>query len=90
MKTSKPAAKTAARTHSLASLDGVQLAATLAANRETLVTNNMVEKGHPRPEAELEIDAMTAIARLLGRATLTGGVRGGLAWIELGISLNLP
>ena len=90
IKASKAPAKPLPGTHTLASIDGLQLAAILGANRETLVTQNMVEKGHARSQAEHEIDALTAIARLLGQATLTGGVRDGLARIELGITLNLP
>ena len=87
---SKAPVRPLAGTHTLASIDGLQLATVLGVNRETLVTQNMVEKGHSRTQAEHEIDAMTAIARLLGHGTLTGGVHDGLARIELGITLNLP
>jgi len=89
-KASKPPAQPLAGTHTLASIDGLQLAALVRANRETLVTQNMVEKGRSRLQAEHHVDALAAIARLVGRASLTGGVRDGLARIELGITLNLP
>ena len=89
LKASK-AAQPLTGTHTLASIDGLQLAALVKANRETLVTQNMVEKGHARLQAEHHVDALAAIARLVGRASLTGGVRDGLARIELGITLNLP
>jgi len=90
IKTSQAPAQQLTGTHSLASIDGVQLAAIVKANRETLVTQNMVEKGRSRLQAEHHVDALTAIARSIGRATLAGGVRDGLARIELGITLNLP
>jgi hypothetical protein len=90
IKASKAPAQPLKGTHTLASIDGLQLAALVGANRETLVTQNMVEKGHSRLQVEHHVDALTAIARLLGRATLTGGVRDGLARIELAITLNLP
>ena len=90
IKTSKAPAKPLAGTHTLASIDGVQLATVVGANRETLVAQNMVQQGHARLQAEHVVNARTAIARFLGRATLTGGVRDGLARIELVITLNLP
>ncbi len=90
LKASKAPAQPLTGTHTLASIDGLQLAALVKANRETLVTQNMVEKGHARLQAEHHVDALEAIARLVGRATLTGGVRDGQARIELGITLNLP
>jgi hypothetical protein len=76
--------------HTMASADGVQLSELLKANRETLIERNMVEKGHARDQAEHEIDAFTAIARLIGQATLTGQTCDGLARVELGVNLNLP
>ncbi len=90
LKAAKAPAQPLKGTHSLASIDGVQLAALIKVNRETLVTQNMVEKGRTRLQAEHHVDALAAIARLGGRASLTAGVRDGLARIELGITLNLP
>ncbi|MGC8640799.1 MAG: hypothetical protein ACP5XB_13085, partial [Isosphaeraceae bacterium] len=79
-----------AGTHTLVSADGVQLGNVLKANREALIERNMIEKGHVRDQAEHEVDALTAIARLIGSATLTGQARDGLSRVELGVNLNLP
>lgn len=83
-------AKPLAGVHTLASIDGVQLARVLAANRETLINQNMVEKGHDHPRAEMEVDVISTLARLVGQATLTGSTHGGRETVEVGIKLNLP
>ena len=62
-----------AGTHSIAELDGKALAALLRANRESLILNNMVEKGHGRQEAEGEIATLLAIAESIAQVKITAG-----------------
>jgi hypothetical protein len=50
----------------------------------------MVGKGHTREQAQREVDGMAALASLVGRATLIGETRDGLARMALGVRLNLP
>lgn len=52
-------------------LDGRQIASILKANWESLVAQNMLEKGHQRADAEREIKALVMIAELLREAELT-------------------
>ncbi len=53
--------------HSLAELDGTNLASILNANREQLVRNNMLEDGNTRSQAEMAIDSLLAIVGHLGQ-----------------------
>ena len=53
--------------HSLAEVDGTNLASILQANRESLVRNNMMEEGSSRDQAETAIDTMLAIVSHLGQ-----------------------
>ena len=53
--------------HSLAEVDGTNLASILQANREPLIRNNMVEEGHSRDQAETAIDTLLAVLGHLGR-----------------------
>ena len=62
-----------AGTHSLASVDGGQLASILQANRAGLVRQNMVEKGHTQEEAESETDVLVALASLVENVDLSIG-----------------
>ena len=71
-------------------LSGVQLASILAANRESLVRQNMVEKGNPRQQAETELDMLTTLARYLGQAKLEAGSHEGHAQTKLTVKLTLP
>ncbi len=69
----KAEAAAVAGAHSIAQLDGKALAALLRANRESLVLNNMVEKGHGRPEAEGEIATLLAVAESIAHVKITAG-----------------
>jgi hypothetical protein len=53
--------------HSLAELDGTNLASILKANREQLVRNNMIEEGNSRDQAEGAIDMLLAVVSHLGQ-----------------------
>jgi hypothetical protein len=91
LKQASPAAKAVRKAvHTLAELDGVQLGAVLRANREALISRNMVGKGHTREQAQREVDGMATLASLVVRATLIGETRDGLARMALGVKLNLP
>ncbi len=59
--------------HSIAELDGKALSALLRANRETLILNNMVEKGHGRQEAEGEIATLLAVAESIAHVKIAAG-----------------
>jgi hypothetical protein len=53
--------------HSLAEVDGTNLASILTANREQLVRNNMIEDGNTRDQAEMAIDALLSVISHLGQ-----------------------
>ena len=84
------AAKAAAGRHSLVEADGVELAAIFASNRQNMVRQNMLEKGHTEEEAQSEIDLLTSIVRLLGQAKLNVEGRQGQIETSLQLKLNLP
>jgi hypothetical protein len=79
-----------AGTNTIVAADGVALASILKADRASLVSQNMVEKGHTQEQAEGEIDFITTIAKHLGHATLTGDTRDGRPRFNLEVKLNLP
>ncbi len=82
--------KPVAGTHTLASLDLVQLGSVLAANREHLVRQNMVEKGNSQSQAEVEIDLLLTVLKHAGQTKLAMGSRDGRAHATLEMKLNLP
>jgi hypothetical protein len=59
--------------HSLVELNGDALAALLQANREALIRQNMVEKGHSREQAESEIGMLLAIVDSIAHVKLAAG-----------------
>ena len=76
--------------HSLIEIEGAQLASILAANRENLIRNNMVEEGNTREQAATEIDMLLAIVKHVSRVVLTVGADGGRSKASLEIRLSLP
>ena len=84
------AAKAAAGRHSLVEADGVELAAIFASNRQNMVRQNMLEKGHTEEEAQSEIDLLTSVVRLLGQAKLNVEGQQGQIETSLQLKLNLP
>lgn len=54
----------------VAELDRAGLVHILEVNRETLIRQNMVEKGHGRSQAEQEVAGLLLLARLLGQQRL--------------------
>lgn len=85
----KAGAGAVAGRHTLAELRGKALAAVLEANRETLILNNMVEKGHGRQEAEGEIGMLLAIIDRITQLKLAaGGEDSQLLTLELKLDLQ--
>ncbi len=74
--------------HTVLDVDADKLAALLRANRATLVTQNMVEKGHTQAEAEQEIDILFTLMKLVRHAALTGRLDEGPGQLELSVELN--
>ncbi len=75
--------------HSVAQIDGLQLASILTANKEHLIRQNMLEKGQSREQAEGEINLMTTVLKLLGQARLNLGGTSGQPIATLVLDLNL-
>ncbi|MCL4200850.1 MAG: DUF3352 domain-containing protein [Pirellulaceae bacterium] len=59
--------------HSLVELNGDALTALLQANREALIRQNMVEKGHTREQAEIEIGMLLTIVDSIAHVKLVAG-----------------
>jgi hypothetical protein len=77
-------------THSLASIDGVALAAILESNREALIRQNMVEEGNTREQAEGEIGMLLTIAKAVRKLKMTVGHRAETAHAALEVTVDLP
>ncbi len=80
--------KPLAGVHSLLDVDAVQLASILRANRQSLIRNNMTEKGNSREEAETTIDLLTEAVKHLGQVHLTLGGRQPGEQATLQVQLN--
>ena len=89
-KEASPPVKPLAGAHSLVEIDGTQLASILGANRETLIRQNMVDKGNTQKQAETEVNALLGIVKHVSRVKLTFGADGGRSRISLQIQLSLP
>jgi hypothetical protein len=83
------AVRPSAGIHSLAEIEGGQLASILEANRKTLVRQNMVNKGSTQEQAEAGIDMLISLVKLLNHARLSIGVQEGLTRAQLKMKLNL-
>jgi len=75
-------------THSLVELDARSLASVLEANRDALVHNDMVKKGHSQEEAEAAIDMLMTAVKLVKRAELGIGVGKELTQAELRVQMS--
>ena len=83
-------AKTPGAAHSAAEIDGANLRAILAANQETLIRNNMVEKGNSREKAESDIGVLLTALDCLERANLTLTRDKGRPRADLELKLKMP
>lgn len=78
-----------ADTHSMnLNVNGSRLAGILDVNRERLVMQNMVEKGHGRKAAETEIGGLEALIRGLNQATVSTDDTQSMFRIRVGFDLN--
>lgn len=76
--------------HTLASVDLTGVGNILKANRDHLVRQNMLEKGHSKAQAELETDLFLKILSYLGQARLTMDTQQNRPHAKLELELNLP
>ncbi|MBN2292388.1 MAG: hypothetical protein JXM70_08185 [Pirellulales bacterium] len=75
-------------TNSVVELDTTALASILAANRDILIRNNIVEKGNTPQKATFEIDLLLTIIQNLGRMNLSLENRHSLNYATLQWTLN--
>jgi hypothetical protein len=81
--------KPIAETHSLVEIDTAQLTSILNENRNTLVRNDMIKKGSTQEEAEVGIDMLITLVKLINRVRLSLGTHKGFTQALLEIKLNL-
>jgi hypothetical protein len=72
--------------NTLVQLDAEGLRSILALNRDQLIAQNMLEKGHSRKEAEAEIDGLLSLVTLFDSAELTLGFQ---PHVELNVTIEL-
>jgi Protein of unknown function (DUF3352) len=89
-KESADSLKPSATAHGVAQVDGAQLHAILAANRESLVRKNMLEKGNSRDQAEIDVGFFLTLVDCLGEGTLTMSRDHGRPQATLELELKLP
>jgi hypothetical protein len=88
-KETQAATQPLAGAHSLARLDGGQLASILKVNYQTLVRQNMVNDGKTSAEAEATVDLFIALAELVKYVDLNIGMEHGQTQARLALKLNL-
>jgi hypothetical protein len=82
--------KPVAGEHSIVQLDGGQLASILDSNRDTLVRQNMVEKGSTREEADKNIGMLINVVRHLRTVSIRAGSEADNARLSLEVDVILP
>ncbi len=75
--------------HSMAEVDGEQLASLLRANYDSLVRQNMVDEGSTLEEAETAIDLLADLASLVKNANLSIRTHDEFTEARLSLELNL-
>jgi len=83
-------AKAVPETDSLLEIDGAGLLSVLRANRENMVLQNMLEKGHERQQAEGEIGLFLDLLRWIERARFQLGSHGGRPRGSLEVQFRNP
>lgn len=83
-------AKACHEVNSLIEIEGSQLEAILSANRENLVRQNMVEKGHSQEQAEEDVSNILILAQCMNHASLSLGTEQGRPQAKLDFALGLP
>jgi hypothetical protein len=81
--------KALVQTHSLVDIDVTQIGSALAANRDAMIRQNMVDKGASRQQAETNIDLLITALKAAGQVTLDMGSRDGQPRARLKVKLNL-
>jgi len=76
--------------HSVIEIEGGRVASILNANREALLRQNMVDKGHTRQQAEGEIGMLLDLVKHVSRVALTVGADGSRSKAALRVELDLP
>ncbi len=76
--------------HSLAMLKGAPLASILDANRDSMIRQNMVEKGHSREVAENEINGILMALKYLDSVKVQAGEKDGLTRLNISVGYKLP
>jgi hypothetical protein len=82
--------KPVAGEHSIVQLDGGQLASILDSNRDTLVRQNMVEKGSTREEADKNSGMLINVVRHLRTVSIRAGSEADNARLSLEVDVILP
>jgi hypothetical protein len=78
------------QTHTLLRLAGSQLGSVLKSNREQMVRQNMVDKGHTQEQAEIEIDTLLTLVQYLDGMNLEVGKHDGRPQAVLVLKTRLP
>jgi len=76
--------------HTLAEMDGGQLCAILAANRENMIRKTMIDKGDSREKAEHDIGFLLSALGFVDKATLMLGRQSGSPEATLEMSFKVP
>lgn len=76
-------AQPVAASNGLVEIDGSRLTRILLANKDGIVRGNMLKKGQERTAAEKDFGNLTAVARLLGQATLRTGEAASQRFVDL-------
>ncbi len=82
-------AEALSQTHSLVEFDVTRLASILAANRDNLIRQSIIEKGNTEEEAAAETDLLLTIIRNLGQLTLSLGSHDAISHATLQWNLDL-
>ncbi|MEX2215849.1 MAG: hypothetical protein WD768_17190 [Phycisphaeraceae bacterium] len=76
--------------NTLIELDGPMVHAMLKDNAEFLISQNMIEKGHPREDAETEIGMLLELVSYVKGAAIDLSFQSGHATLNLDVKFNLP
>jgi hypothetical protein len=82
-------AKALAQTHTLVEIDFAEIASAVAANRDFLIRQNMLDNGASREQAETNIDSIITAVKTVSQAMLEIGSRDGQPRATLKINHNL-
>ena len=78
------------QTHTMFQLEGSQLGLILKSNREQMIRQNMVDKGHTQEQAAMEIDTLLTLVQYLDGLHLEIGQQAGRPQAVLVLKARLP